>query len=185
MRTSLELLELGAGEALVAVQQALRRPRPGRSRCDSACAGPSWTSRASRLRSCSWASTMRIWASAADGGPLGSVTREVSSRARKSHAFSRLFAARSMRSRASALLTHFAAGQALPRSPCPSRSRRPCASGPARVSARRAWPPAARPSRCTRRGTARERRGGSWRRRRPPPGPRPAAPRGDRRSRSC
>ena len=43
-----------------------RCTRPGRSHCASAWAGPSWISWASRDRSASWASTIRIWRS-----PLG------------------------------------------------------------------------------------------------------------------
>ena len=41
---------------------------------DSACAGPSWTSCASRARSASWASTIRIWSSVGPDGSEGSVT---------------------------------------------------------------------------------------------------------------
>ena len=64
---------------------------------DSACAGPSWISWASRRRSASCASMMRIWTSAASGAVLGSATSEPSPRLRNSHVRSRLSWARPIR----------------------------------------------------------------------------------------
>ena len=65
---------------------------------ERAWAGPSWTSWASRARSASWASTIRICELAwhADGGD-GSVTSEASPRSRNSHVLSRLRIASSRR----------------------------------------------------------------------------------------
>ena len=64
---------------------------------DRAWAGPSWTSWASRERSASWASTIRIWTSV--GGLASasdrSVMRLASPRSRNSHVLSRLRWARS------------------------------------------------------------------------------------------
>ena len=70
---------------------------------DSAWAGPSWTSCASRARSASWASTIRIW-NCVGSGPLpslvpSSVTSDRSPRSRNSHVLSRLRRASSSRDR--------------------------------------------------------------------------------------
>ena len=64
---------------------------------ERACAGPSWTSCASRARSASCASTIRIWSSVATDGSDGSITSEASPRSRNSHVLSRFLIASSRR----------------------------------------------------------------------------------------
>ena len=64
---------------------------------ESACAGPSWISWASRTRSPSWASTIRIWSSVGSLGRPTSVTSDASPRSRNSQVVSRLRMASSSR----------------------------------------------------------------------------------------
>ena len=65
---------------------------------ESDCAGPSWTSCASRVRSPSWASTIRIWISVGIAFVL-SETSDASPRSRNSHVLSRFRIASSRRDR--------------------------------------------------------------------------------------
>ena len=81
--------QLRPGEAHVLVEHALD-VLDLEDRVGEAWAGPSWTSWASRERSASWASTIRIWTSVGRVAPAGSAMRLMSPRSRKSQVLSRL-----------------------------------------------------------------------------------------------
>ena len=170
MRTSRSWLELGAGEALVAVEQALDDldledgVAEGLRRSVVDLAGETAALGLLGLHD----------AHLGVGGArraAGSVTRLESSRARNSQAFSRDRDREVDPAERRALLADLPPDNEL----VGGRTGWAC-----RGRAGAGAPPSARPARGRRRGSARGRRGGSWRPRRRRPGPRRGGPRGDR-----